>query len=147
MAVWPRLERGRRRGRAGGVAAQLDVSLRGLDVVDHGAELVDEAHERHVHALADGLARRGEVAVERVVVSAVEIVEGEGSGGGALRCAGRLLHHHCVQAEGLDEERRLELQRREVHHALSTDTQTKGAVGRLRTHVNHVTPSDINSLQ
>lgn len=121
VAVRPRLERGRRRGRAGGVAAQLDVGLRGLDVVDHGAELVDEAHKSHVHALADGLAGCGEITVERVVVSAVEVVEGERGRGGALRGAGRLLHHHRVQAEGLNEKRWLELQWGEVHHALSTN--------------------------
>ena len=119
MSVGPGLEGGRGRGGAGGVAAQLDVRLRGLDVVDHGAELVDEAHQGHVHALADGLARRREVAVEGVVVAAVEVVEGERRGGGALRRAGRLLHHHRVQAEGLDQQRRLELQRREVDPALS----------------------------
>lgn len=84
---------------------------------------MDEAHESHVHALADGLARCGEVTVEGVVVSAVEVVEREGSGGGALRGAGGLLHHHGVQAEGLDEKCWLELQWREVHHALSTNRQ------------------------
>lgn len=119
MSVRPRLEGGRGRGRAGRVAAQLDVRLRGLDVVDHGAELVDEAHQRHVHALADGLAGRSEVAVEGVVVAAVEVVEGERRRSGALGGAGGLLHHHRVDAERLDEQRRLELQRRQVHHALS----------------------------
>jgi len=121
VVVRPDLEGGRRGGGAGGVAAQLDVRLRGFDVVDHGAELVDEAHQGHVHALADGLAGGGEVAVERVVVAAVEVVEGQRGGGGALRSAGRLLHHHGVQAERLDQQRRLELQRREVHQALSGD--------------------------
>lgn len=118
MAVRPRLEGGRGGGGAGGVAAQLDVGLRGLDVVDHGAELVDEAHQRHVHTLADGLAGGGEVAVEGVVVAPVEVVEGERYGTGALRRAGGLLHHHCVDAEGLNEQCRLELQWRQVHHTL-----------------------------
>lgn len=119
MAVRPCLESGRRRGRAGGVAAQLDVRLRGFDVIDHGAELVDEAHEGHVDTLADGLAGCGEVTVEGVVVAAVEVVEGERGCGGALRRAGRLLHHHCVHAESLDQQRWLELEGRQVHHALS----------------------------
>lgn len=123
MAVRPGLEGGRRGGRAGGVAAQLDVGLRGLDVVDHGAELVDEAHQGHVDALADGLTGRGEIAVECVVVAAVEVVEGERSRGGALRSAGRLLHHHRVQAERLNQQRWLELQQRKVHHALSKDRE------------------------
>ena len=123
MTIRARLEGGRGRGRAGGVAAELDVGLRGLDVVDHGAELVDEAHQSHVHALADGLARHGEVAVERVVMAAVEIVEGEGRGcRGARRSAGGVLHDDGVQAERLDEQGGLELQRREVDHAFSAET-------------------------
>lgn len=121
VAVRPGLEGGRRGGGASCVAAQLDVGLRGLDVVDHGAELVDETHQGHVHALADGLAGGGEIAVECVVVAPVEVVEGEGSGGGALWRAGRLLHHHGVHAEGLDEQSWFELQGREVHHALPAD--------------------------
>lgn len=118
MAVRPGLESRRGGGGAGRVAAQLDVGLRGLDVVDHGAELVDEAHQGHVHALADGLAGGGEVAVEGVVVAAVEVVEGQRHGAGALRRAGRLLHHHGIDAEGLDEQGGLELQWWQVHHAL-----------------------------
>lgn len=119
MAVRPGLESGRRGGGAGGVAAQFDVGLRGLDVVDHGAELVDEANQGHVDALADGLAGGGEVAVERVVVTAVEVMEGERSCGGTLRSAGRLLHHHRVHTERLNQQSWLELKWREVHHALS----------------------------
>jgi len=120
VAIRPRLEGGRWGGGAGRVAAQLDVRLRGLDVVNHGAELVDEAYQGHVHPLADGLAGGGEVAVEGVVVAAVEVVERERRGGsGALGGTGRLLHHHSVQAEGLNQQRRLKLQRGEVHPALS----------------------------
>jgi len=118
VAVRSPLEGGRRGGRAGGVAVELDVGLRGLDVVDHGAELVDEAHQSHVHTLADGLAGRGEVAVVCVVVAAVELVEGELCCGGGLRSAGRLLHHNGVHTEGLNQQRRLELKRREVDRAL-----------------------------
>lgn len=88
MAIRPGLEGGCRGGRAGGVAAQLDVCLRGLDIIDHGAELVDEAHQGHVDALADGLAGCSEVTVECIVVAAVEVVEGERGCGGALRSAG-----------------------------------------------------------
>ncbi len=123
MAVWPSLEGGRWGSRTGGVAAQLDVGLRGLDVIDHGAELVDEAHKGHVYPLADGLAGCCEITVECVEVAAVEVVEGEWRCCGALRSAGRLLHHHCVQAEGLYQQCWLELQRRKVHHALSEDRQ------------------------
>lgn len=121
MSVGPGLERGRGGGGASGVTAQFDVRLRGLDVVDHGAELVDEAHQSHVDALADGLAGYGEIAVKGVVVAPVEVVEGERGCGGALWRTGGLLHHHCVQAEGLDEQSGLKLQWREVHHALSSN--------------------------
>lgn len=119
MAVRPGLEGGCRGGGAGRVAAQFDVSLRGLDVVDHGAELVDEAHQGHVHTLADGLAGGGEVTVEGVVVTTVEVVEGQGNCGGTLWGAGRLLHHHRVHAERLDQQSWLEFEWRKVHHALS----------------------------
>lgn len=125
MAVGTRLEGGRRGGGASSVTAQLDVRLRGLDVIDHGAELVDEAHQSHVHPLADGLAGYGEVAVEGVVVAPVEVMEGESSCGGALWGTAGLLHHHCVQAEGLDEESGLELQRGEVHRAAPSDAHSK----------------------
>lgn len=121
MPVRPGLKRGRGGGRAGSVTAQLDVRLRGLDVIDHGAELVDETHQSHVDALADGLAGYGEIAVKGVVVAPVEVVEGERSCSGALRRTGRLLHHHRVQAERLDEQGWLKLQGRKVHHALSSD--------------------------
>lgn len=49
---------------------------------------MNEAHEGHVDALADGLAGCGEITVECVVVAAVEVVEGERGCGGALRSAG-----------------------------------------------------------
>lgn len=119
MAVRPGLEGGCWGGGAGRVAAQFDVGLRGLDVVDHGAELVDETHQGHVHTLADGLAGGGEVAVEGVVVTTVEVVEREGDCSGTLRSAGRLLHHHRVHTERLDQQGWLELEWRKVHHALS----------------------------
>lgn len=119
MAVRPCFEGGGRRGRAGGVSAQLDIGLCGLYVIDHGAELVDEAHQGHVNSLADGLAGSGEVTVECVVVAAVEVMEGERGRGGSLWGAGRLLHHNCIQAERLDQKSWLKLKGRKVHHALS----------------------------
>lgn len=123
VAVRPRPEGGCRGGGAGSVAAQLDVGLCGLDVIDHGAELVNEAHQGHVHSLADGLAGCGEIAVEGVVVAAVEVMEREWSGSGALWSARGLLHHHRVHTEGFNQQRRLELKRRKVHHALSVSSK------------------------
>lgn len=122
MSVRPGLEGGRGGGGARSVAAELDVGLRGLNVIDHGAKLVDEAHQSHVHTLADGLAGGSEVAVEGVVVAAIKVVEGQRHGAGALRRAGGLLHHHGVDAERLDEQGGLELQRWQVHHALPAKT-------------------------
>ena len=98
--MFPGLEGGGGRGRAGGVPAQLDVSLHGFDVVYHHAELVDEADQGHVDMLADGLAGDGEVAVEGAVVALAEVVEGEHAGC-ALRGAHRPLYHHRADAEGL----------------------------------------------
>lgn len=121
VPVRPGLKCGRGGGGASSVTAQFDVRLRGLDVIDHGAELVDETHQSHVDTLADGLAGYGEVAVKGVVVAPVEVMEGERSCSGALWCTGRLLHHHCVQAERLDEQGRLKLQWRKVHHALPSN--------------------------
>lgn len=93
-------EGGRGGGRAGCVPAQFDVRLRGLDVVDHGAELVDEPHQGHVHVLADGLAGDGEVAVEGVVIALAQVVEGKGVRG-VVRGAHGFLHHHRTNAESL----------------------------------------------
>lgn len=88
MAVGPSLEGGRWGGRASSVAAQFDVGLCGLDVINHRAELVDEANQGHVNTLADGLAGCGEVTVECVVVTPIEVVEGERRCRGALRGTG-----------------------------------------------------------
>lgn len=84
MAVRTRLEGRRRGGGASSVTAQLDVGLCGLDVVDHGAELVNEAHQSHVHTLADGLAGDCEIAVKSVVVAPIEVMKRKRSCSGAL---------------------------------------------------------------
>lgn len=110
-------EGGGRRGRAGRVPAELDVRLRGLDVINHGAELVDEAHQGHVHVLADGLAGDGEVAVEGVVVALVQVVEGKGVGG-VVRGAHGFLHHHSADAESLQHQSWFEFQRRKIDSSL-----------------------------
>lgn len=117
VAVLAGFEGGRGGGRASRVPAQLDVRLRGLDVVDHGAELVDEPHQGHVHVLADGLAGDGEVAVEGVVVALVQVVEGKGVGG-VVRGAHGFLHHHGANAERLQHQSWFEFQRREIDSSL-----------------------------
>lgn len=121
VSVRPSLECGRWGGWASSVTAQFDVRLRGLDVINHGAELVNEAHQSHVNTLADGLAGYCEIAVKGVVVAPIEVMEGERSCSGALWCTGWLFHHHCIQAEGLNEQSRLKLQWRKVHQALSSN--------------------------
>lgn len=93
-------EGGGRGGRASRVPAQFDVCLRGLDIVNHGAELMDEPHQGHVHVLADGLAGNGEIAVEGVVIALVQVMEGKGVGG-VVRGAHGFLHHHSANTESL----------------------------------------------
>lgn len=110
-------ERGGWGGRAGRVPAQFDVCLSGLDVINHGAELVDEPHQGHVHVLADGLAGNGEVAVEGVVVALVQVVEGKGVGG-IVGGAHGFLHHHSADAESLQHQSWLEFQRRKINSSL-----------------------------
>lgn len=110
-------EGGGRGGGASRVPAQFDVCLRGLDVIDHGAELVDEPHQGHVHVLADGLAGNGEVAVEGVVITLVQVMEGEGVGG-VVRGAHGFLHHHSANAESLQHQSWFEFQRRKIDCSL-----------------------------
>lgn len=93
-------EGGGRGGRASRVPAQFDVCLRGLDVINHGAELVDEPNQGHVHMLADRLAGNGEIAMEGVVITLVQVMEGKGIGG-VVRGAHGFLHNHSANAESL----------------------------------------------
>lgn len=102
MPMWACLECRRWGGWAGCVAAQLDVRLRGFDIVNHGAELVDESHQGHVHVLPDGLTCQCKVAVDTGLWSSAKLMKRKCTSWWGPRRWHAFLQHHCVQAEGLN---------------------------------------------
>lgn len=108
---------GGRGGRgAGRVAVEFDVGLCGFDVIYHGAELMNEADQGHIHVLTDGLTGEGEMAVNAGLRSTAQLVERQRAGGG--RGGHALFQDDGIQAERLYHQSGFEIERGKIQYAL-----------------------------
>lgn len=86
------------RGWSSCVSAKLDVRLRGFDIINHCAELMDETNQCHIYVLAYGLARNCKITVKSIIVAFIQVMKRKGVGG-VMRCAYGFLHYNSTNTE------------------------------------------------